>query len=268
MKNILIRSLSGAVFIIAILGSLWMGYYYAVALFALIAAGATGEFYSLIAKQGKPDRSFGIFTGLLAVPTGALWIAGSTDNRIIAAYLFLLLLIPVRGIFAKSKTVAANVSLTLAGILYPALPLLSLLACGMVEGKFNLLIPTSVFILVWINDTGAFLTGSGIGRHKLYPRISPNKTWEGSIGGGVFTLIGAWVLHYFFGLFELSQWLTMAVIISVFSNLGDLFESLLKRQAGKKDSGNIMPGHGGILDRFDAVFMAAPAVLIYLILMK
>ena len=121
----------------------------------------------------------------------------------------------------------------------------------------------SVFILTWVNDTGAYLSGRTFGKTKLFERISPNKTWEGSIGGVVFTLLGSAVLFHFWPSFTLTIWMGAAVLISIFANLGDLMESAFKRNAGVKDSGNVMPGHGGILDRFDAILLTAPIVLGY-----
>ena len=126
------------------------------------------------------------------------------------------------------------------------------------------MLPLSVFIFLWASDSGAYLVGSLIGKHRLFERISPKKSWEGSIGGGVLALVAAWALWYFFPIMSLWQWIGMALVVVVFGTWGDLVESLLKRQLGIKDSGHILPGHGGILDRFDSSMLAVPAVVIYL----
>lgn len=120
------------------------------------------------------------------------------------------------------------------------------------------------FILLWTNDTFAYLTGKFLGKHKLWEKISPNKTWEGFFGGVFFTAIIGFIISLFFiSFFTTIDWIIISIIISLFGTLGDLTESMLKRQAGVKDSGNFMPGHGGILDRFDGVLFAVPAVLGY-----
>lgn len=134
-----------------------------------------------------------------------------------------------------------------------------------------MLVPLCLFIFLWVNDSGAYCTGSLIGKHKLFPRISPGKTWEGSIGGGVLVLIVAGVIGYLANrdqsnphLLSIAGWIGLGLVVVVFGTLGDLVESLFKRTLGIKDSGNILPGHGGMLDRFDSSLLAIPAAVIYL----
>ena len=132
---------------------------------------------------------------------------------------------------------------------------------------YHVFFQTSIFldkIFIWINDTGAFLVGITIGRHRLFERISPKKSWEGFIGGLIFSFITAWVFSLFYDNFSLIQWLGLSLTISISSTFGDLCESLLKRTIHIKDSGHILPGHGGLLDRFDSVLLAAPAAYIYI----
>jgi phosphatidate cytidylyltransferase len=131
---------------------------------------------------------------------------------------------------------------------------------------FNTLLPLSVFVFLWVNDTGAYCVGSLLGRHKLFPRISPGKSWEGSIGGAVFVLAAAWAVSYFLDdmMLNLYEWLGLGLVVVVFGTWGDLVESLFKRTLGVKDSGSILPGHGGMLDRFDSSLLAIPAAVIYL----
>jgi phosphatidate cytidylyltransferase len=168
--------------------------------------------------------------------------------------------------------------------MYIALPfsLLNVLAftansSGMVV--FNTLLPLSVFIFLWVNDTGAYCVGSLLGRHKLFPRISPGKSWEGSIGGAVFVLAVAcgigWLDNMeiadanhtssiFAGMLSIPEWLGLGLVVVIFGTWGDLVESLFKRTLGIKDSGSILPGHGGMLDRFDSSLLAIPAAVVYL----
>lgn len=130
--------------------------------------------------------------------------------------------------------------------------------------QYNPILPLSIFIFTWINDTGAYCTGMLFGKHRLFERISPKKSWEGSIGGGVFSIIAAIVMAHYFPFMPISTWIGLALTVVIFGTLGDLTESLLKRTIGIKDSGNILPGHGGMLDRFDSTLMAVPAAVVYL----
>ena len=155
--------------------------------------------------------------------------------------------------------------------MYIALPfsLLNVLAFNATSDglvAFNTLLPLSVFIFLWVNDTGAYCAGSLLGRHKLFPRISPGKSWEGSIGGGLFVLAAAYIISIYFDgvLLTTIEWLGLGLVVTVFGTWGDLVESLFKRTLGIKDSGNILPGHGGMLDRFDSALLAIPTAVIYL----
>jgi phosphatidate cytidylyltransferase len=165
--------------------------------------------------------------------------------------------------------------------MYIALPfsLLNVLAFNATpEGsvRFNTLLPLSIFIFLWVNDTGAYCVGSLLGRHKLFPRISPGKSWEGSIGGAVFVLAIAWLIGTYDntlildgdntgrGMLSVPAWLGLGLVVVIFGTWGDLVESLFKRTLGIKDSGNILPGHGGMLDRFDSSLLAIPAAVVYL----
>jgi phosphatidate cytidylyltransferase len=156
--------------------------------------------------------------------------------------------------------------------MYIALPfsLINVLAFNATnEGfvAFNTLLPLSIFIFLWVNDSGAYCVGSLIGRHKLFPRISPGKSWEGSVGGAVFVLAAAYAISYFLDqqqMLSMPAWLGLGLVVVIFGTWGDLVESLFKRTLGIKDSGNILPGHGGMLDRFDSSLLAIPAAVIYL----
>ena len=129
-------------------------------------------------------------------------------------------------------------------------------------------IPLAIYIFIWANDTGAYLSGSLLGKHKLFPRISPKKSWEGSIGGALLTVAGAVVISLFYGFMNVWQWVGMALVVVVFGTFGDLTESMVKRHLGIKDSGKMLPGHGGILDRLDSMLFAIPAVVMYLVVIS
>jgi phosphatidate cytidylyltransferase len=156
---------------------------------------------------------------------------------------------------------------TLLGIIYIALPL-SLLNCFFspwaIPHKPDFAFLLGYFVLLWLNDTGAYLMGKATGKHLLFQRISPKKTWEGIAGGFIAGLLAAWGLSRFFTQLSPVHWLIMAVLIILFGTFGDLVESMLKRSMQVKDSGNLLPGHGGVLDRFDGVLLSAPVVYIYI----
>jgi len=200
-------------------------------------------------------------SGVISYNHSLYWIIGAL---VIYMIRFVILLLK-----SRSKTAIIDISITIAGALYLAIPFVSLLHIGILDTfnpeNFIWEVPLTIFILTWVNDTGAYLTGRTFGKHKLFERISPKKTWEGSIGGLLFTILGIVVIYQFWPSFTINIWIGVAVLVSIFSNLGDLMESAFKRNAGQKDSGTIMPGHGGILDRFDAILLTAPVVLAYLL---
>ncbi|MCB0380058.1 MAG: CDP-archaeol synthase, partial [Flavobacteriales bacterium] len=164
-----------------------------------------------------------------------------------------------------------NVAYTIMPIFYVVLPFILLYHLGYYNNhqftnEFSYPIIWGYFFILWSNDTGAYLSGRFFGKHKLFERISPKKTWEGSIGGAVLSVVVAYVCSMYFEQLSVTDWIVVALITVVFGSLGDLVESMLKRSLNIKDSGNILPGHGGILDRFDGLFISIPFVYAYLIL--
>jgi phosphatidate cytidylyltransferase len=136
------------------------------------------------------------------------------------------------------------------------------------SGPYHYGVVLGFLVILWLNDTGAYFVGSLIGKHKLFERISPGKTWEGSAGGAFFAVLTAWGISFIFKQLDGMQWMILAILIVISGTLGDLVESMLKRSLGIKDSGTILPGHGGLLDRFDAVLLSAPFVFVYLVLIS
>jgi phosphatidate cytidylyltransferase len=174
-------------------------------------------------------------------------------------------------LFRQKEKTAENVALGILPILYITIPfsfLVFLMSPKLTNSQPHWHLILSYFVILWSHDTFAYLTGSLTGKHKLYLRLSPNKTWEGSVGGTIFALIAAYILSIFFPELNTLQWLSGAFIIAVFGTLGDLSESLLKRRFDIKDSGNFFPGHGGVLDRFDSILFSAPALFAYILLLK
>ena len=263
----LTRAISGLVFVLLVVVSLLGGFTLALLFFALVSILGTIEFYKLASSFSNPYKWNGaMFSATIILTSGVLAYNPKAIVVLVALVIFLGRFV-VRLLKSKSKTAIVDISVTISGALYLAIPFVSLLFIGIISSfdpeQFDWRLPLSIFILTWVNDTGAYLSGRTFGKTKLFERISPNKTWEGSIGGLIFTVFGSAVLFHFWPSFTLVIWAGAAVLISIFANLGDLMESAFKRNAGVKDSGKIMPGHGGILDRFDAVLLTAPIVFGY-----
>ena len=186
--------------------------------------------------------------------------------------MFTLIVIMVRELYFKKPSPINDWVHTIFPIIYIALPyaLTSMLAFDAQgpETGYSPVVPLTLFVFLWCNDVGAYCTGCTIGKHKLFERISPKKTWEGSIGGAVFTMVAAYLLHHFlpdwYSFMPVWVWVGMALVVVLFGTWGDLIESLMKREMGIKDSGKILPGHGGMLDRFDSALLAIPATVVYL----
>jgi phosphatidate cytidylyltransferase len=189
-------------------------------------------------------------------------------------YLLLLMYLTISELYLKKESPLQNWAFTMMGQMYVALPfaLLNVLAFHAdtvtMEIGYNPILPLSVFIFLWLNDTGAYCVGSLLGKHRLFERISPKKSWEVFVGGLVVCLLASMLMYRLFPFLPMWAWAGLALTVVVFGTWGDLTESLLKRQLQIKDSGNILPGHGGMLDRFDSSLMAIPAAVVYLYLIN
>lgn len=230
----------------------------------------TYEFYRLARKTNSSPQTV---TGLIA--TGLLFIACFAQNYFDKRSLFFLftavvVLIPIIELYRKKENPFTNIAYTIFGLVYVALPfaLLNYMAFPFNDQQFHYEIVLGVFILIWANDTVAYLVGVNFGKNRLFERISPKKSWEGSIGGAAGTILIAWGISHFFSDLHLIEWLAVSIIVVIFGSLGDLVESLFKRSINIKDSGNILPGHGGILDRFDAILLVSPMVFVLLQVIK
>ena len=274
MSNLLTRTLTGAVFVVLMVGGILWDIWSFIGLFSLIALAGLWEFYSLIQKDEKVTRKIpGLMLGVILIGAccGKYFMRTNTNLPMPHAE-WVILLFPIYLIFKLVSTDKpfGILSPTLFGLLYAVLPfcylILSYSYVNWYNSENNARIILGFFILVWSNDTFAYLTGRAMGKHKLFERISPKKTWEGFFGGVVCTQGLAYVLSMYFTELAPMHWFAMALIVSVFGTLGDLVESMFKRSLGVKDSGTILPGHGGILDRFDGVLLAAPFVVVYLLL--
>ena len=275
MKNLVQRTITGVLFVAILVGGILFSPLTFGLLFMLITALSVWEFARLVNQRADVAVNPFITTlgGVYLFLAIYCYCTEATDARIFIPYLLILIYLLVSELYLKQPSPMNNWAYSLMSQLYVALPfaLLCVLAFqrNAVESdsspiSFNAILPLSVFIFNWSNDTGAYCTGMLFGRHRLFERISPKKSWEGSVGGGIISVIVSLVMDHFFPFLSTLQWVGFALVVVVFGTWGDLVESLLKRQLGIKDSGNILPGHGGMLDRFDSTLLAVPAVVLYL----
>ncbi len=227
------------------------------------------EFFGLFNETNnvKANKTLGIAIGLLFYCITCLYAIGYVS---IAAYLLVVPLLSITFIvelYRKFDNPFQNIALTFLGVIYVAIPFSLLILNGFNSASiagYSATVILGFFFLQWASDTGAYLVGISIGKHPLFKRVSPKKSWEGFVGGVVITQLIAVVISKYFTVLTVVDWVVIATIISIFGVLGDLVESLLKRSLNVKDSGTILPGHGGILDRFDSVICSAPIVFLYL----
>ncbi len=283
-SNLALRSITGAVFVLVIVGGIIFNPIAYALLFALITGMTIWEFCTLLNNHAEAQinrlittvAGVYLFLAIFMFHTG---IVGQwTGIKIFAPYLATIIYLFVSELYFDRKNSINNWAYTMMSQLYIALPFscLSLLSylTSSPEGtvQYVYIYQLAVFFFLWASDSGAYCVGSMIGKRRLFPRISPKKSWEGSIGGGVVAIIVSQVLAYLYpmggaGADMLSShltWAGLAVVVVVFGTWGDLVESLFKRKLGIKDSGNILPGHGGMLDRFDSSLLAIPAAVVYL----
>jgi phosphatidate cytidylyltransferase len=261
LKELLVRTITGISLIILVIGSILAGPALFMGINLVILGLGTRELYSLYSldKTMKPHLLMALSSELLLV------VVYMVMQHQWSPWYFLL---PAAG-WITGAVWARTLIPGMMVLLWLSIPLASFFALGYLTGgdRFLPLLPITVIALVWINDTFAYLTGSRLGRHQMTPRLSPGKTWEGFAGGMLGTLLGGFVISRITGEFIAGRWIIFSILICLLSLIGDLFESGLKRRRGVKDTGGILPGHGGILDRFDSLLFVAPVlwVLFYLI---
>lgn len=273
MKNLITRSISGAVYVALIVCSILFGQYWGFPSLCCIFLFIGVIEYQKMTQNDiyrSPQSLFvDILTGISLLATGVFFTLGLDPIFIgfLAATIILGLLRLTMQLYSHRQNTLAYVTNSVMSVAYVAVPLTLASMTFLIFGPALTLL---MFIMIWLNDTGAFLVGSAIGSHRLFERLSPKKSWEGFFGGLVFSIVAGIlaatipdISGYFAGY---NSWMlgAMGLLVSVMSTWGDLFESMIKRQVGVKDSGNLIPGHGGILDRIDSLLFVAPAVFVYL----
>ena len=276
MKNFIVRTITAVFFVAAIVTS-FLNPRAMTLLFGIVTGMTIWEFAGLV--NDRPfisiNRFISTVSGVYLFLAMAGYNSGLTPATVFIPYLVSIIYLMVAELYLKAKDPVNNWAYTMMSQLYIALPfsLLNVLAfrSNGYDIQYTYLMPLSVFVFLWINDAGAYICGSLLGRHKLFPRVSPGKSWEGSIGGGLLVVVAAVLIWYFTEQYDVNdlrltayEWAGLGIVVVVFGTWGDLIESLFKRTLGIKDSGNILPGHGGMLDRFDSTLMAVPASVVYL----
>lgn len=273
MRNFITRAITGILFVcVFVVSILWNPLSFSI-LFTLITALVIHEFCVIVNKGVVGVR----VNALVCAMAGSyLFLAtmeyctNGVGAQIFLPYIALVLYLIVSELYLKRENPIHNWAYSLMSQVYIAVPfvLLNILAFRKsgIQGnlQFNPFLPLAIFVFIWLNDTGAYCIGMLLGKHRLFPRISPKKSWEGSIGGACVAVAGAFLMGWLMPFLSTWQWVGMALTIVVFGTWGDLVESLLKRTVGIKDSGNVLPGHGGMLDRFDSALLAIPAALLFL----
>ena len=250
-KNLVVRAISGAVLVAVMVGLIWWNEYSRFFILSLIGVAGCWEFISIIKKSSK-------------IPIARCFTMISAISILACSFLKIDILVPIAAsflfraiieLYRKKEKPLESMAYEALAITYTVLPMMLLY-------QYDLYVIFAVLIFVWTNDIGAYLVGSTLGKHRLFERISPKKSWEGFIGGFILVLIAGYFYWDLTQTQTLVYWLVVAVTISLSAVFGDLFESLLKRSVNIKDSGSIIPGHGGILDRFDALYFAAFALFL------
>lgn len=272
MSNIVKRGITGTVYVLSVIAAVYLPPVFCFIYFGLVSMIGLHEFYRNMRQSTDVSANpLGYLLGLSAYVLLGGEIFWSFHRNVIlyalAVLLLLLIVIPISELYRKKEKPFTDIAYTFLGVLYVVVPLscANILRIDLIPS----IVLMSIFIFAWCNDTFAYLTGMWLGKHKLFERISPKKTWEGCIGGVVSVIVASIIIVSFNHTVELYQILPLAIITSVVGVYGDLIESMWKRQIGIKDSGNILPGHGGILDRFDIMLLVLPTcTMVAIVLFK
>lgn len=271
MKNFIQRILTGIIYVGVIsFCIIWNKYTY-LALFSLAVLLCLWEFYGLVnaQKRARINPYYNCFGGLLLFISSYLFASGTFGYYIFFPYFLYIVIVFISELYEKQQDPITHMAYIFLGQCYIAIPfsILNLIVFQSLPGSetiaYNWVLIFALFVFIWINDSGAYLVGITIGKHRLFERISPKKSWEGFFGGLFFTVASAYIFYYFFPQIALVHWIGLAVSVVIFGTWGDLVESLIKRTLEVKDSGQALPGHGGYLDRVDSLLLAVYAMLFY-----
>lgn len=270
------RAISAILFTVMMLAGVFGGAWSFTLLFLLVAGGSAWELLKMLTHK---DTNHALGRRLVGALLGVwplllfLFYSNSPSNTIDGPLLWAFFLLPIfilllSELFLHATNPFQQVGNYLLALIYVGAPFALLADIALTDQHYSAWRVFGLLLLNWMNDTFAYLTGYFIGKTPFFPRISPKKTWEGTIGGILFTFLFAWALSNWINCYSVPQWLAIATVVAVFGTLGDLVESMLKRSVGVKDSGAILPGHGGFLDRFDSLIVLTPFVWLILQLLN
>lgn len=263
------RTITAFFFTLVMLASIFLGPYTFTAFYLLLSIIALLEFYKLVKMGGiRPHRNIGVSVAALLFLFTAAYHFLQFELKYLLLGVPLVFSVFISELYKKNKIPFANISYTYVGFIYITIPFCFFYSLGFLEKglNYNYQFPLAFLLMLWANDTGAYLFGMRFGKRRLFERHSPKKSWEGFFGGLFTSVLVSFILSRYFFQLNTGIWVGMAILISCFGTLGDLVESMLKRSLDAKDSGSFLPGHGGFLDRFDGLLIAAPVVYVYLYL--
>lgn len=272
MSPFLKRTITGILFVVLIIGSTLLGRISFLIVFSAISTACLLEFYYIMLRgRIRPQILYGLLLGVVIFVTNYLFAIGRIGNFVFLGIIPLIISVYIVELFRNHHKPLQNIAGTFMGLIYVSLPFALLNYFALTYSSFkigyNVDFIIGFFFLIWANDTGAYAFGVTLGRHKMFPRVSPKKSWEGLVGGFFTTALTAWIISLVFVNVSILHWLAIGFIAAVMGVFGDLVESMFKRSIGIKDSGKFLPGHGGLLDRFDAMLLAVPIVYVYLEMM-
>lgn len=259
------RAITGFFFVLVMLASVLTGENTFVLFFLILSLLCVNEFYGLVQSENvKPHRFLGLVLAASTFIPVLIYLLTHKGFEYIFIAAPLAIIICISELYKKSDKPFHNLAYTYFGVTYLIMPFGFFTALAFLDGTYNFHLPLGFMLLLWASDTGAYLFGVKLGKNKLFERHSPKKSWEGFFGGMFTSLLVAIILSTQFYEVAVIHWIIMSLLIVIGGTFGDLVESMLKRSVGKKDSGSILPGHGGLLDRFDGLLFAAPLVFVYL----
>jgi phosphatidate cytidylyltransferase len=265
------RAITGIVFVAVLLLSVFAyNGVFLLTLFGFFGVVGTWEYYQMLLKNSSviPHRFYGLFLSLFSY----IFLVASFIYNLPSFYFWIFfpfLFVPfLTELFRKNEAPFTNLLHVIAPVLYVIVPMALFVRLGFVNGSYDYTLILSFLLMQWANDTGAYLSGYFFGKKKLFERISPNKTWEGAFGGAALTVLIGLVCWYCFKHYNVELYIGFAIIIAIVGSLGDLVQSMLKRSLNVKDSGKLMPGHGGVLDRFDGLILASPFIYAWIVFVE
>lgn len=263
MKDVIVRGVTGVLLVTFTILSTFFGGIWFVCFFGAVVALSLNELYNFVKGDLQPQKYFAMLVSVAFFVVSYLVNAKHISQNYLVLFIPFISVIIISELYRKKEEAFRNVAITFLGLVYITIPLSLLTSLVYLNGSYEYAIVLSLFIMMWLNDSMAYLFGVTLGKRRLFPRISPKKSWEGFIGGALSTIALSYFVMPMFLDVDKTDLLMTSVLVVSFGTFGDLAESLFKRSVGVKDSGKILPGHGGVLDRYDSLIFVVPIVWVY-----